>query len=321
MEHPRPVTALAPMAGVTDFAFREICAGLADIATTTEMVSAKGLCYNDRKSHSLMRISPPERHAAVQLFGSEPDSLAHAAELAVTVPGVTAIDLNMGCPVPKIVSAGDGSALMRDIPKAASLVRAVCAAVKLPVTVKFRKGWDKNSVNCVPFAQAMEQAGAAALCVHGRTRTQMYGGVCDYEAIAAVKRAVSIPVTASGDIDSPEAALRCRLLTGADAFMVGRAAFGNPWLPAQIDAALRGLPLPPRPALPKRLQIAKAQFRRAAEDKGERVASLEARKHLSWYLRGVPRAASLRALVMGVESLDDIERVIQDILRAVGGTE
>ena len=311
----RPVAALAPMAGVTDFAFRELCASMAEIATTTEMVSAKGLVYGDRKSYRLMRVSEHERHAAVQLFGSEPDILARAAEMAAKLPGVTAIDLNMGCPVPKIVSAGDGCALMRDIPKAASLVEATVRAVALPVTVKFRKGWDKGSVNCVGFAKAMEQAGASGLCVHGRTRTQMYGGTCDYEAIAAVKRSVSIPVTASGDIGSPEDALRCRLHTGADAFMVGRAAFGDPWLAAQAGAALRGLPLPVRPALPERLETAKAQFRRAAEDKGEAIACLEARKHLCWYLRGVPRAASLRARVMTVASLDDIDRVVREILR------
>ena len=315
METPRPVAALAPMAGVTDFAFRELCAGMAGIATTTEMVSAKGLCYGDRKSYRLMRISDAERHASIQLFGSEPDVLARAAEMAAGLPGVTAIDLNMGCPVPKIVSAGDGCALMRDIPKAVSLVEAVVRAVPLPVTVKFRKGWDKGSVNCVEFGVAMEQAGAAGLCVHGRTRTQMYGGTCDYSAIAAVKRAVSVPVTASGDIDSPEAALRCRLHTGADAFMVGRAAFGNPWLPAQVDAALRGLPVPPLPPLRARLETAKAQFARAAGDKGEKIACLEARKHLCWYLRGVPRAAALRSLVMRVETPDDIDRVMEEILK------
>lgn len=317
MEHSRPVTALAPMAGVTDFAYRELCAGLADIATTTEMVSAKGLCYGDRKSYRLMRISVNERHAAVQLFGSEPDTLAQAAKMAAEGSGVTAIDLNMGCPVPKIVSAGDGCALMRDIPKAAALVYETVRAVNIPVTVKFRKGWDKGSVNCVAFAQAMEQSGAAALCVHGRTRTQLYGGVCDYEAIAAVKRAVSIPVTASGDIDSPETALRCRLLTGADAFMIGRAAFGDPWLPAQVDAVLRGLTPPPRPPLEQRLNTAVSQFRRAAEDKGEKIAALEARKHLCWYLRGLPRAASLRGLVMRVESLDDIEHAVRGILQTI----
>lgn len=311
----KPVAALAPMAGVTDFAFRELAASLAEISTTTEMVSAKGLVYGDRKSVRLMRVSERERHAAVQLFGSDADILARAAEMAAALPGVTAIDLNMGCPVPKIVSAGDGCALMRDIPKAAALVGAVVRAVSLPVTVKFRKGWDKGSVNCVEFAQAMEQAGASGLCVHGRTRVQMYGGACDYEAIAAVKRAVSVPVTASGDIDSPEAALRCRLHTGADAFMVGRAAFGNPWLPAQVDAALRGLPVPPTPPLAERLQTAQMQFRRAAEDKGETVACLEARKHLCWYLRGVPRAAALRTRVMRVESLSDIDRLIAEIIR------
>ena len=311
----KPIAALAPMAGVTDFAFRELCASLAGIATTTEMVSAKGLVYGDRKSHRLMRVSEHERHAAVQLFGSEPDILARAAETAAGLPGVTAIDLNMACPVPKIVSAGDGCALMRDIPKAAALVRAVSRAVPLPVTVKLRKGWDKGSVNCVEFARAMEQAGASGLCVHGRTRVQMYSGTCDFEAIAAVKRAVSVPVTASGDIGSPEAALRCRLHTGADAFMVGRAAFGDPWAVAEIDAALRGLPLPEKPPLAARLEAAKAQFRRAAEDKGETVACLEARKHLCWYLRGVSRAASLRTRVMRVDRLEDIDRLIEEIVR------
>ena len=309
------------MAGVTDYAFRELCASLAPIATTTEMVSSKGLIYGDKKSHLLMQIAPMEHQARIQLFGSESEIMARAAAEAEKVPGVTGLDVNMGCPIGKIAGSGDGSALMKDIPRAAAIVRAMRTATALPVSVKFRKGWDSGQVNCVEFALAMEDAGADALCVHGRTKTQMYSGHSDFAAIAAVKKAVRVPVTASGDIFDAESALECRRKTGADTFMVGRGAFGNPWLCAQVLAALEGRPVPELPPLEQRLETARAQIFRAAESKGEKIASLEARKHLAWYLRGTREAARFRGWIMKVESLADVERVIRDIVRYLEETQ
>jgi tRNA-dihydrouridine synthase B len=266
-----------------------------------------------------MAISPLEPCASVQLFGSEPEALARAAEAAAGVPGVKAIDINMGCPTPKIVTNGDGCALMGKPELAARLVRAVREASGLPVTVKIRKGRDNGSVNCVEFALSLQEAGAAGVCVHGRTRAQGYGGRADWGCIAAVKRALRVPVTANGDIDSPDAALRCRAETGADVYMVGRAAFGNPWLLAQISAALRGLPVPAPPPLPERLEAARGQIVRAAQFKGEKTACLEARRHIGWYLRGVNGAAVYRREAAAVCTLGDIDTLLRRVTRDCRG--
>ncbi len=310
--------ALAPMAGVTDPAFRAVCREVAGVYTVTEMVSSKALCYKDKKTPALMRLSPGEHPAAVQLFGSDPGCMAEAAVIASEHADI--IDINMGCPTPKIVSSGDGCALMKSPEKAAEIVRRVVDASPRPVTVKFRKGWDSGSVNAVDFALGIEAAGASALCVHGRTRTQMYSGRADWEIIREVKKAVGVPVIANGDIFSPESALLCRAVTGADMYMVGRAAFGDPWMLRRIAEALDGRETNTAPPLRERLETAKRQFGMACSDKGERVACLEARRHLSWYLRGVPGAARLRGEIMRIETLDDIERRISDILeRNVSG--
>ncbi len=308
--------ALAPMAGVTDIAFRERCLSLVpELYTVTEMVSSKALCFQDKKTNVIMELSPLEKVAAVQIFGSEPETMARAAEIVAQRTEAKIIDINMGCPIGKIAGNGDGAALMREPAKAFSIVNAVVRAVKLPVTVKIRKGYDGGNVNCVEFSKGLEQSGASAVCVHGRTKVQMYSGTADWDCIAAVKRAVKIPVIANGDINSPHAAINCLNRTGADMVMVGRSAFGNPWVLEQISAIVAENPIPPLPPLRERLAFAMEQFRRCAEYKTEHIACLEARKHLCWYLKGVPRAAQFNDMACKVSSLSDIEKLIVDILR------
>ena len=310
---PRSVI-LAPMAGVTDFAFREICAGLGADATVTEMVSAKALCYGDKKTASLLRRNKDVR-CGVQIFGSEPEFMARGAQLALELSGCDYIDINMGCPMPKIVNNGEGSALMKDPQLAGRIVRAVADAVDVPVTVKTRKGWDKSHVNVVELAKIAEDNGAAAIAVHGRTKTMLYSGAADWDVIAKVKQAVSVPVIANGDVDSPEAAVRCKNRSGADAVMVGRACFGDPWLFARIRAALAGQPVPELPPLRERMETALHQMELAREDKGEHIACLEARKHLAWYLRGVAYSNYYKQEISRIGTMEDVVRVVRGIQR------
>ena len=308
--------ALAPMAGVTDLAFRTICRELGAGYTITEMVSAKALCYQDKKSVPLLQLGEGEHPAAVQIFGSDPACMEQAAGMAAERSGADIIDINMGCPVPKVANSGDGSGLMKNPELAVKVAEAVIrGAGGRPVTVKFRLGWDKGSINCVEFAKAMEEAGVGAVAVHGRTRTQMYSGTANWDYIRAVKETVSIPVIANGDVFEPKDAVRILKYTGADMAMIGRGCFGNPWLFQQARAALAGEEIPPLPPLARRCDTAVRQFELSAAQKGEHIACLEARKHYAWYLKGVPHAGYYKEQISHVSTLEDIYKVTAGIKR------
>lgn len=310
---------LAPMAGVTDIAFRRVCRMCGAGLSTTEMVSSRALLYQDKKSNQLMQLDEVESPSCVQLFGNDPGAMAEAAQIVCERANPSILDINMGCPTPKIVNNGDGSALMKNPALAGEIVRKVRDAINIPITVKFRKGWDSGSVNAVEFAKVTESSGADAVIVHGRTRQAMYSGRVDLDIIRDVKRAVSIPVVANGDIFSVDDARRAFNYTGADGIMIGRGAFGNPWIFTQLKAFTEGSDIPALPPLSERLKVAREQILYAAEKKGERVAILEARRHLAWYLKGVRGANFYKEKICHLNGIDELTRTLREISDTLGG--
>lgn len=303
---------LGPMAGVTDWAFRTVCAELGANITVTEMVSSRALVYKDKKSAALLKKNEGSLCGA-QIFGNDPAIMAEAAQLALEISGCDFIDINMGCPMPKIANSGDGCGLMRTPELAGDILKSVVNAVNAPVTVKCRLGWDKGSVNVLDFTQRMEDNGASMITVHGRTRSMLYSGVADWDTIAKVKQQRKVPVIANGDVVNAETALRCLKWTGADGLMIGRATFGDPWIFAQVKAAMAGENIPERPPLAQRVDVAVRQFELAYEDKGEHIACLEARKHFAWYLRGVAYANYYKEQISGIKTMEDIYRIADGI--------
>ena len=305
---------LAPMAGATDWAFRTVCAQLGADVTVTEMVSSRALVYQDKKSAKLLRKNEGSVCGA-QIFGNDPEIMAKGAVLALEISGCDFLDINMGCPMPKIANSGDGCGLMRTPELAGEIVKAVVKTVNVPVTVKCRLGWDKGSVNVLDFAKRMQDCGAAMVTVHGRTRSMLYSGVADWDMIRKVKEQLAIPVIANGDITDGEAAVRCLKRTGADGLMIGRSVFGDPWIFEEVRAALNGADYPGRPSLANRIQVAVEQFRLSEQDHGEHIACLEARKHFAWYLRGVPHSSYYKNQITSLNTMEDIYRVAKDVVR------
>ncbi|MDO4183097.1 MAG: tRNA dihydrouridine synthase DusB [Coriobacteriia bacterium] len=306
---------LAPMAGVTDEAMRALCLEQGASMTYTEMVSAKALSFANEKTRHLLRLAEGERAVAVQLFGHEPAVMAQQAAWVEQAMGdaLAYVDINMGCPARKIAGKGDGCALMKDPALSADIVRAVDGAVEVPVTVKFRRGYYNGEETAVEFARRMEDAGAAALAVHGRFAQQLYAGTADWGVIAKVKQTVGVPVVGNGDIASAEDACRMRQLTGCDSVMIARAAEGNPWIFAQVQAAFAGRSVPCDPTVDQRVAMAKRHARLLAAREGRNVVRM--RKHCAWYLKGVPGAAAARGKINSCVTVEDFDAVLDQVLR------
>ncbi|WP_312201903.1 tRNA dihydrouridine synthase DusB [Anaerospora hongkongensis] len=302
---------LAPMAGVTDLPFRLLVKEMGCGLVYTEMVSDKGLIYQNEHTLEMLKIDERERPVALQIFGSEPEPMAKAAKI-VEKAGADIIDINMGCPTLKIVKNGEGSALMRTPELAYSIIASVVEAVNIPVTVKIRKGWDDSSVNAVEMAMLAEKAGAAAISVHGRTREQFYSGEADWSIIKAVKENVAIPVNGNGDVRTPEDAVRLRSETGCDGIMIGRAAQGNPWLFRQVTQYLSTGKLLPGPTMAERFEMTLRHLEMLVAYKGEHIGIREMRRHAAWYTKGLPHSAELRLRFNQAETREDFTAILNE---------
>lgn len=296
---------LAPMAGVSDIAFRLLCHEQGAGLVCSEMVSAKAILYGNKNTEELLQIHPEEGAVSLQLFGSDPDIVSEMAKRIEERP-FAVLDLNMGCPVPKVVNNGEGSALMKDPLLAGRIVEKTAKAIQKPLTVKIRKGFDDDHVNAVEMAHILQESGAAAVAVHGRTREQYYSGQADWDIIAQVKAAVKIPVIGNGDVTDGESALRLLKKTGCDGVMIGRGAQGNPWVFREVTAALEGREIPPRPTRQELYDMIARHAQLAAQYKGEYITVREVRKHLAWYTTGLPHAAALRRQINSIETMDGL---------------
>ena len=305
---------LAPMAGVADKAFRELCVRFGAAYTVTEMVSSKGLTMGDKKSALLLTLGDEEKTAGAQIFGDNPEIMAEAAVKCLQYkPQI--IDINMGCPAPKVAMNGGGASLMKNPQLAGEIVKAVSSAVDIPVTAKIRKGWDENGINAVQMAEILEKNGAAAIAVHGRTRKEMYSGSVDYEIIKAVKAAVGIPVIGNGDVVDAQSAAVMLEKTNCDAVMIGRGALGNPWVFQQINAYLNDCIVVPLPTLTEKMRVMLQHIKKIIEYKGEYTAMREARHHAAYYTKGLRGGAKFRAEMGSLESLEQLEEITYRIIK------
>lgn len=303
---------LAPLAGITDAPFRRICKEQGAGLVYSEMVSGKGLYYNDKSTEKLLRIYEEEKPVAYQIFGSEPEIIGFTAE-KLAGRGNCILDINMGCPVPKVVKNGEGSALLKDPELVKSIIRVAVASAGKPVTVKIRIGWDKARINAVEIAQAAEDAGASAIGVHGRTREQFYSGKADWNVIRDVKKAVSVPVIGNGDVFSGMDAIRLMEETGCDFVMIARGALGNPWIFREALALWEGKSLPAPPELDEKLELIIKHFDLLLEEKGEYAAVREMRKHAGWYLKGIPGSAAVRRQLNTIVNGDLLKETLASI--------